>query len=157
MISVRAEMDDIAEALNKQKTIAGIKDGFGNGPLTAAQEDFLRRYKPHQHLIVYGTLAPGQSNYHMIAHIRGEWRPAVIRGKLVFLETGPTKGYPAFSPAATGHALSIESFVFSSDCLVAHWPALDEFEGEGYRRILIRYEPENGDFGYGYVYALNEE
>lgn len=158
MMPVRSEMNNIAEALNKRDDVSGITiDNAERCGLTPEQAAFWLLYRPQQHLVVYGTLAPGQSNHHIVLHIKGEWRPAVIQGKLEFRDTGPTNSYPAFSHTTPELAATIESFVFSSRDLAAHWPLLDEFEGEGYRRILTRYELKNGDFGYGYIYAFNEE
>jgi hypothetical protein len=34
---------------------------------------------------------------------------------------------------------------------------LDDFEGDGYRRILAKYELDNGETGVGYIYAINEK
>ncbi len=151
-------MNDIAEALNKRKDVSGITiDNPDRSGLTPEQTAFLLLFRPQQHLVVYGTLAPGRSNHHIVAHIKGEWRPAIIKGKVEFRDTGPTKGYPAFSHIVSGPAATIESFVFSSSELVNYWPMLDAFEGEGYRRVLTRYELKDGGFGYGYIYALHEE
>lgn len=34
---------------------------------------------------------------------------------------------------------------------------LDEFEGSGYKRILAKFELNNGEVGVGNIYALNDE
>ena len=34
-------------------------------------------------LFVYGTLAPGRSNEHILADVPGTWEPAVVQGTLI--------------------------------------------------------------------------
>jgi gamma-glutamylcyclotransferase (GGCT)/AIG2-like uncharacterized protein YtfP len=36
-----------------------------------------------ERLFVYGTLAPGRPNEHMLAEVDGEWETATVRGRLV--------------------------------------------------------------------------
>ncbi len=84
---------------------------------------------PSQRLAVYGTLAPGKTNHHVIAEIQGTWDRGWIRG--VLGRIGP---YPAcrWKP----HAMRIPVQVLSSSRLLDHWERLDRFEGTAYRRIL---------------------
>ena len=63
-------------------------------------------------LAVYGTLAPGQPNHHIVAPLRGEWTDGLIEGDL--LPVG-----------------------LRAPLLATAWPDLDRFEGPGYRRILV--------------------
>jgi gamma-glutamylcyclotransferase (GGCT)/AIG2-like uncharacterized protein YtfP len=50
---------------------------------------------------------------------------------------------------------NIKSYILFSDELVNHWARLDEFEGSEYRRILAKYELNNGQIGVGSIYAAN--
>lgn len=34
-------------------------------------------------LFVYGTLAPGRPNEHVLANLPGEWEPATVNGRLL--------------------------------------------------------------------------
>ena len=52
---------------------------------------------------------------------------------------------------------AIKAYVLFSNELSANWPFLDAFEGSEYRRVLAKFELDNGDVGVGYIYALNEE
>ena len=45
-------------------------------------------------LFVYGTLAPGRSNAHMLSHIAGSWQKASIRGRLVQEGWGASRASP---------------------------------------------------------------
>lgn len=105
-----------------------------------------------QRLFVYGTLAPGQPNEHVLAPLAGIWQPATVRGHLTQLGWGADLGYPALVPAADGEA--IRGLLFSSPALAAFWPTLDEFEGEQYARVLVKAALDEGGVVEAYVYAL---
>lgn len=103
-------------------------------------------------LFVYGTLAPGRSNEHILAPLDGAWQPASVRGHLYPQGWGATLGYPALDPDVAGGEVS--GLIFSSDKLAAFWPTLDEFEGEGYKRVLIEARLDSGEPVTAYVYVL---
>lgn len=86
-------------------------------------------------LAVYGSLAPGQPNHHVVAPLGGEWTDGVVEGDLYPVGWGATLGYAAFRPRAGGPAVAVK--VLRSPLLAAAWPDLDRFEGPEYRRILI--------------------
>jgi len=86
-------------------------------------------------LAVYGTLAPGQPNHHVVAPLGGEWTDGLVEGDLFPVGWGATLGYPAFRPRAGGAPVAVK--VLSSPRLAAAWPGLDRFEGPEYRRILV--------------------
>ena len=48
-----------------------------------------------QRLFVYGTLAPGRPNEHVLAPLGGTWQPAFVRGRLHAQGWGAAPGYPA--------------------------------------------------------------
>jgi gamma-glutamylcyclotransferase (GGCT)/AIG2-like uncharacterized protein YtfP len=95
--------------------------------VTAADLDVERR------LFVYGTLAPGQANHELLVNLQGSWHKGTVSGYLYPNGIGPTAGYPVVD--LTGPAQSIEGFILISDALPGHWLMLDDFEGEGYRRV----------------------
>ena len=50
-----------------------------------------------ERLFVYGSLAPGESNAHVLAGIDGTWEPATVTGTLHPEGWGATLGFPARS------------------------------------------------------------
>jgi gamma-glutamylcyclotransferase (GGCT)/AIG2-like uncharacterized protein YtfP len=106
---------------------------------------------PHR-LFVYGTLAPGRSNAHVLAPIPGEWEPATVTGTLVAEGWGAAAGYPGI--VLDEHGAEVAGFLFSSDALAEHWRRLDAFEGEGYERVLTTATRRDGIAVEAYVYAL---
>ena len=74
-----------------------------------------------QRLFVYGTLAPGQPNEHVLAPLAGAWQPATVKGRLMPQGWGVALGFPALVPAADGEA--IRGFVFESRSANRRWHA----------------------------------
>ena len=103
-------------------------------------------------LFVYGTLAPGRSNAHQLADIPGTWAPARVRGVLHPQGWGAAAGYPALQPCR--HAAPVSGLLFRSEALGAHWERLDVFEGEGYERVRIAVQPDDGEEVEAWVYAV---
>jgi len=108
-----------------------------------------------QHLFVYGTLAPGRSNAHVLEPIEGEWQPASVRGHLHPQGWGATQGYPAIRLDDNGP--EVEGFLFSSGELEAHWPRLDHFEGKEYLRVLTSVNCGNNTVVQAYLYQLHPQ
>jgi gamma-glutamylcyclotransferase (GGCT)/AIG2-like uncharacterized protein YtfP len=92
-------------------------------------------FRIRETLAVYGTLAPGQPNHHVVAPLGGEWTDGVVEGELLPVGWGATLGYPAFRPRDGGAAVGVK--VLRAAALAAAWPKLDRFEGAEYRRILV--------------------
>jgi gamma-glutamylcyclotransferase (GGCT)/AIG2-like uncharacterized protein YtfP len=86
-------------------------------------------------LAVYGTLAPGQPNHHVVAPLGGEWTDGLIEGDLLPMGWGAALGYPGFRPRVGGDAVAVQ--VLTAPLLATAWPTLDRFEGPGYQRILV--------------------
>lgn len=104
-------------------------------------------------LFVYGTLAPGRPNEHLLADVPGEWEPATVNGTLFPEGWGAAAGYPGIVLDARGG--EVRGFVFSSENLAEHWARLDEFEGEGYERVLTTVKLEDGTSVEAYIYKLS--
>lgn len=85
-------------------------------------------------LAVYGTLAPGRPNAHVMADIEGTWTPGIVRGTRCDVGWGAAMGYPGITLDDGG---DVECVLFESRDLPAHWPRLDDFEGPGYRRVRV--------------------
>lgn len=86
-------------------------------------------------LAVYGTLAPGRMNHHVVAPLGGAWTEGVVEGDLSGEGWGSTHGFPAFWPRAGGATVVVQ--MLTSPALPEAWDELDEFEGPKYRRLLV--------------------
>ena len=86
-------------------------------------------------LIVYGSLAPGEENYVLLADLPGTWEKCVIRGHM-----GSFMGFKSFriDPLGEDHA----AWLFISPGLAERFPALDDFEGAAYERVVIQVQIE---------------
>lgn len=104
-------------------------------------------------LFVYGTLAPGRPNAHVLAGVPGEWQPATTTGRLIAAGWGAAAGYPALVPDGRGE--EVHGFLFTSEALPQHLARLDEFEGEGYERVVTNVRTAKGETVEAYVYALS--
>lgn len=118
--------------------------------LTSCQEKMTKL----QRLFVYGTLAPGRPNEHILSAVGGAWESASVRGTLYPEGWGAQMGYPGMVVNKDGSGEEIKGFLFSSNQLSAHWDHLDAFEGAGYERILIKAELEDGRRVEAFVYVL---
>ncbi|MGK7890034.1 MAG: gamma-glutamylcyclotransferase [Leptolyngbyaceae cyanobacterium] len=99
-------------------------------------------FQPSQSLAVYGTLAPGAANAAVMATISGQWQPGQVRGHRYANSAGAAIGYPGLVWDMAASLQTVQ--LFRSPDLPNHWPRLDEFEGEGYVRILVPVEmPES--------------
>ncbi|MEE3718862.1 gamma-glutamylcyclotransferase [Tumidithrix elongata RA019] len=91
---------------------------------------------PSQRLAVYGTLAPGESNHHILKPILGKW----YDGFSVYGNLTTYKGYPFLLldqiDLKTAQP-NIKIKLFSSSDLPTHFDRIDAFEGEDYQRVLI--------------------
>ena len=104
-------------------------------------------------LFVYGTLAPGQANHHVLSAIPGSWKAATLQGRLLNEGWGSELGCPGIVPSHDGE--EVEGYVLCSHELGEHWGMLDEFEGDGYKRQLVQVKIKTGECVDAYVYALN--
>ena len=55
-----------------------------------------------QRLFVYGTLAPGRPNEHVLADVPGEWEAATVSGRLLHEGWGAAVGYPGITKRRDG-------------------------------------------------------
>ena len=103
-------------------------------------------------LFVYGSLAPGRPNEHILKNIGGTWEEGIIYGKLHQEGWGATMGFPGI--VLDIREEKIRGHVFSSEEIENHWEELDKFEGEEYERVLTKIELENGLEVEAFVYVL---
>jgi len=104
------------------------------------------------HLFVYGSLAPGRANAHVLADIPGQWRPATVRGTLHAEGWGAAMGFPGLVLDPGGD--DVAGLVFTSAELPALWERLDDFEGEGYIRVITTARLDDGSQVRAHVYSL---
>jgi gamma-glutamylcyclotransferase (GGCT)/AIG2-like uncharacterized protein YtfP len=106
-----------------------------------------------ERLFVYGTLAPGRPNAHVLAPVPGTWEPASVTGTLHAEGWGAATGYPGI--VLDPHGDRVDGLLFSSDHLADHWARLDAFEGDGYVRVLTTVTRQDGTAVDAHVYALS--
>jgi gamma-glutamylcyclotransferase (GGCT)/AIG2-like uncharacterized protein YtfP len=107
-----------------------------------------------ERLASYGTLAPGRSNHHQLAGLRGSWRRGTVRGWLNPAGWAARVGYPGLVLDPAGPI--VEVFLFESADLRAHWERLDAFEGSDYRRVVTRVFTDEGVVEAN-IYAVRED
>ena len=108
-----------------------------------------------EHLFVYGTLAPGKSNHHIMTPILGTWQQAAVKGVMDEAGFGLTGGYPALVTDDTAEL--VQGWLLSSNELDVHWERLDAFEGTAYQRERITATTQTGECVSAYVYALHRK
>lgn len=102
-------------------------------------------------LFVYGTLAPGRPNEHVLSGVAGTWTPGVVKGELTQHGWGADLGYPALVLSEAGS--DVAGLVFTSEALSDLWPELDRFEGPGYQRVVAAAVLEGGESVSAHVYV----
>jgi len=105
-----------------------------------------------ERLFVYGTLAPGRPNEHVLSDIEGSWEKGVVNGTLHQEGWGADMGYPAINLDINGE--EVNGFLFSSEELCKKWDELDKFEGEEYQRTTTKARLSNGETVKAYIYEL---
>lgn len=105
-------------------------------------------------LFVYGTLAPGRPNEHVLGEVGGSWEAASVTGRLRQEGWGAEMGYPGLDLDEKGE--EIAGFLFTSENLSAYWEKLDAFEGSAYERVLTSAKLEDNRAVDAYVYALRK-
>ena len=112
-------------------------------------------------LFVYGTLAPGEVNAHVLGALDGSWTRAKVRGVLCDAGWGAAHGFPGLRlfgcTANSTDAPSdfVPGLLFESEGLRDMWSELDEFEGADYCCELTRAIFEDGTTKPCVVYALD--
>ncbi len=105
-------------------------------------------------LAVYGSLAPGESNHHVLTNLTGEWFDGVVRGHLMDSGWGSDLGYPALRWDPNGDEVPAKLLV-SAD-LPGHWERLDAFEGDHYRRDLVTVHHPGNETSIANIYVVRE-
>ena len=140
-----AEVDRLVSEANGARWPQVTADDATPAGLADAERQLEAMFKVSNVLAVYGSLAPGQSNDHMVAPLGGEWSDGFVEGDLFQVGWGAAIGHRAFRPRAGGQKVAVK--VLTSSLLPQAWPSLDHFEGGEYRRILIPVFAEDADGG----------
>lgn len=113
-------------------------------PACAHGGDRIRTPSPSDapRLAVYGTLAPGRVNAHVLEGLAGRWSRGSVAGRLVEAGWGSAHGFPAL--ILDDAAGEVEVAILESDALPDHWARLDAFEGDGYRRVVTTARTADG-------------
>ena len=109
---------------------------------------------PDTRLAVYGTLAPGRMNHHQISTLRGRWQRGIVKGELFASGWGAALGFPGLILNPLGSPVDVD--VLESVDLPQHWARLDEFEGDGYRRVVTTVTTDQGE-RCAWIYVLAHE
>jgi gamma-glutamylcyclotransferase (GGCT)/AIG2-like uncharacterized protein YtfP len=126
-----AELDRLLRAANAWRH-AGADPADAPGADAAARLDEL--FAPAERLVVYGSLAPGRANHHVVAPLGGTWEPALLEGELATVGWGVALGHLALRLRAGGPPVA--AHLLTAPALRGAWDALDAFEGSEYRRSL---------------------
>lgn len=110
----------------------------------------MNRDGPDTCLAVYGTLAPGEENAHLLAGLAGHWSEGTVKGSIGVLHWG-TSTYPVIALDPAGETVRVK--LFFSDDLPAHWARLDAFEGPDYARVPVAVVTDEGRIE-ACIYAL---
>jgi gamma-glutamylcyclotransferase (GGCT)/AIG2-like uncharacterized protein YtfP len=156
-------MDDLSlPEVRRLLAAANAVRRLGDASASALESDGRRAerrldalFRTSHTLAVYGTLAPGRPNHHVVAPLGGEWTDGLIEGDLIPVGWGAALGYPGFRPRVGGGAVAVQ--VLTTRSLAAAWPTLDRFEGPGYQRILVPVfgtEPGPGQAGERRLYTV---
>lgn len=148
------ELEQLIKDLNNKAVQTGYPDIWTYPDLSDTEKALLDKYRPENAFIVYGTLGPEGPNHHVVKEIRGEWHTGIVRGKLEKDGWGAAIGYYGFRHTEKAEQQDIKATILISEDMQDNWQRLDEFEGDGYVRILASYELHDGKVGVGYIYGL---
>jgi gamma-glutamylcyclotransferase (GGCT)/AIG2-like uncharacterized protein YtfP len=129
---VDPELLDLITHANAARRSRGRAD---EAPTIGAEAELQRRYRADCCLAVYGSLAPGKLNHHIVAPAGGQWTTGLVTGAFSENGWGATHGFPGLRWSPTGSDVHVS--LLTSDDLPSHWAALDHFEGDDYMRILV--------------------
>lgn len=108
---------------------------------------------PLTRLAVYASLAPGRSNHHVLAPLRGTWTQGAVTGRII--PNAAYDEYPALIHDPRGELVPVH--LLSSPDLPDHWKRLDDFEGPAYRRTVLPVLTEGGDTLLASIYVLAQD
>jgi gamma-glutamylcyclotransferase (GGCT)/AIG2-like uncharacterized protein YtfP len=105
-------------------------------------------------LAVYGSLAPGEMNHHVVSGLVGVGEDGVVCGTLRPAGWGAPHGFPGLSWHPDGESVPVA--VLTSGALPAEWRRIDEFEGIEYRRALVPVKFPGGERVLANIYLIRQ-
>lgn len=103
-------------------------------------------------LFVYGSLAPGCANEHVLSPLDGDFETGWVKGKLYEQGWGAAMGYPGIELDA--HGEWVKGLLFYSVQLADYLSVLDGFEGSEYKREICEVKKASGEMCFAYIYTL---
>lgn len=142
----------VLKRVNERRTAApGGTIPRGSG----TEEEILELlFQASQKLVIYGSLAPGESNHWMLRDVEGSWVDGFVRGTLHDRGWGAKKGFPGMTWDARRKGFPVKLLI--SGDLPGHWGRLDVFEGKDYVRILVPVEDESEVIAVANIYAIRK-
>jgi gamma-glutamylcyclotransferase (GGCT)/AIG2-like uncharacterized protein YtfP len=128
------ELMELVRSANAVRRRTGASGGASRGR-TDVEAQLESRFRTGERLAVYGSLAPGRQNHHIVEPLGGTWTEGVVEGDLFRHGWGTAIGFPALRLRPGGPAVSVH--VLTSAALRTAWEDLDAFEGAEYRRVLV--------------------
>jgi gamma-glutamylcyclotransferase (GGCT)/AIG2-like uncharacterized protein YtfP len=130
-----SDVTQLIAAANAARERHDVTEHAVSSSVSDAERELDSLFAVSRTLAVYGTLAPGRPNHHVVAPLGGEWTAGIVEGDLLAEGWGAPLGYPAFNPRVGGADVPVH--VLTSPALPSAFSELDAFEGHEYRRILI--------------------
>ena len=118
---IRVDIDQL------NRVVLRLNEAPGEHPQT--RRLLCATFQPQHRLVVYGSLAPGESNHDKLDGVDGVWEPGVVHGVLHDRGWDARLGYPArrWSGSRTGHrCMSICSRLNSCPNTGSVWIGLRE-------------------------------
>lgn len=142
----RAAVEEALAALNPVRTDPDLREEV-RARLERALDAL---FGVSHHLVVYGSLAPGEENHGRLGGLRGRWTRGWVTGDLSETGWGAALGYPALRWRPDGPR--VPAHLLRSPDLPGRWEGLDAFEGPAYRRILVPFFTGEGMEAVGNLY-----
>jgi len=136
--------------IDKSRLIREANAARLDGTLDERAEDALR--DAARSLVVYGSMAPGRENGHILAPLGGYWTEVTVKGRLIGAGWGAAKGYPGLGIDATEDL--IRAHCITSIALPDVYDAIDHFQGEEFVRLLHPFTTREGQRGVANIYVL---
>ena len=126
---------DDAQALERALRRINEARAAPAGDAATLERELIERFRCEERLAVYGSLAPGEANHHVVSPLGGRWSSGWVEGELYDRGWGAAHGFPGFLWRPGGARVAVR--LLASERLRAAWARLDEFEGADYRRSLV--------------------
>ena len=144
-----ADLERALSAVNEAR-----RTGAGS-PASDAELSLESRFGCSRKLAIYGSLAPGASNHHQIADLRGTWEYGSVKGRKHDRGWGAGAGFPGLELSPEGGEVAV--MLLQSADLPGAWARLDAFEGSDYRRVLAPVSRDGTVFAVANIYELRLE